>query len=870
MLHAEQFQLSDLKANFLAGSAMVNGRSTSGAPTIHTTTRRTQLEHQQQRQLQQQAREQFGGAANNINGDSGELYAVNAFHFGFFDDNKLQRNGWAPPTQEEYQGLLCQTKAFYLNMFQNKLGDSIYVNLYTQNWTYTEDTMFPISHSLVVHATFEDGTPLDPKDINRCIQASDMAFYVEHFVWKSDPFQETVFYDTNQVYSETALQTTKFAPNSNANADLNTQRQETGGIAIGSSLSCPTNGNYEASLHFGYFPGFGRKPSIDEIDNLKPLTEAYLSRVLQFSYGSRQVQVSLNLQGWDFDEATTDKDNMPLTIRYYLTASFVYGGDVIPMEYVKDKLAHNDDVKDTIMRQYIKQAVWEVPPFKQSSFWDVNRVRMHNKIYKMGRSPNRHGDNTDGHGDLIGDGNGDGAVDTNDNDQGIDGDGGDSGTGNQPGSSGGGFAGTGGLGGGIPGIGGFGVNAPGSGGDPGRAGSLNFGTGGDGSSGGNSTSNDPTRSTLFSLVLQPVRVSPDECRDLLKDANTNLDRFLDTAEFLVFLNSMTNQTYFGFPYIALPDAVQDTFTSLSTKTDDNQDAIDLLGAYNPAISQEDLNLLEKTRGDKICRYIKSNLNEAIKKGEVTSDVLVSSVGFFVTHAGDEFGTDPNTTVLDLAFSNTVANHIRPGMEESMKEDIRRLQGHRIMTERERVLQKLRRLEGEDNMCYVLPSSATVSLEEADCRGETKEPTKCFNAVGGFNTFFKGEKVSEMAQKMKSRADELAEKAIVNGDLAKEVSDMDPLWTVEMMFAPTSMPSVAPSLSPSVAPPPTVSPTQKNKSFGETLTDNGGTGFATAAVGSVVLMVGLQCGREFLVDLAIRCCKVRHCYLRWSSIFLCVL
>ena len=86
----------------------------------------------------------------------------------------------------------------------------------------------------------------------------------------------------------------------------------------------------------------------------------------------------------------------------------------------------------------------------------------------------------------------------------------------------------------------------------------------------------------------------------------------------------------------------------------------------------------------------------------------------------------------------------------------------------------------------------------------------------------------------------------------------PLRFVETMFAPTAMPSVAPSASPSIAPPPTASPTDgpKDKSFGETLTDNGGTGIATAAVGSVIIMVALQCGREFLVDLFIRCCKVR--------------
>jgi len=756
-------------------------------------------------------------ASYNKDKNNVESYAVNTFHYSFFsDDNRLQSD--VAPTQEMYQGLLCQTKAYYLQMLQHKLGNSIYVNLYSQSWTYEPYTPFPVTHSVVVHATFEDGSPLDARDINRCVRASQMTEYIEQFVWKAEPLLEpSWFVDVNKVVVEVSTQPTKVVVKVEAaTTDTENDNQEAD-IVLGSTRSCPTNGFYEAIFQYGYFPGFAKKPSPQEIQHLKPLTEQYLSRVLQSSYGSRQVKVSLDMQGWDFNEATLD--DMPLTIRYYLTAYFTYGGgDVIPMEYVKQKLVHDENVRGTIMKEYIENAVWEVPPFKNSTLWNVNRVRMRNKIYRLMHLPSRgeedNNKNSDGKGSMGGT---------------IDGSIGDDHRGDK----------------GRPEVNGiqsiYGL--------PDSTKSDDFGflssdETNDGARPG------PTRTTLHNVVLEPISIRADECREFLTNANANLDRLLNTTEFITFLNYMTGNTYAGFPWAALPDAVQGCFEKLSIRTDDDQLAVDLLGAFRPDISQKDLNILAAERANKVCQYTQANLNDAVTKSPVRSNVLISNVKFFAQYTSDST-SKPNYTALNTGFESVVSGYIGPGLKASMANTARKLQLHTSVSRRFTVPREMRRLQQNDTAIYVVSLPAAIDLEETDCRDQTDVQSSCFNAVAGFNTFLKGKNVLDMALILQSNADELAEDAVAYGELGNEVSSLDPAWTINTIIARTSMPSLAPSSLSSSVPNIAHKSDHEDQSIIKRITDLNAGAIAMAVLGLTVLMITVLC---CVVDLFVRICK----------------
>ncbi|CAB9510479.1 expressed unknown protein [Seminavis robusta] len=741
--------------------------------------------------------------------ESMDIVPVNAFHFGFFD------NLYGAPTQEEYEGLLCQTKAFYLDIFQLKLGSFIYVNLYSANWTYAPDQQEPISHTVVVHATFEDGVPLPPEEVNQAVRASSMAHFIEKFVWAAEPRGQNdergAFYDTNTVTAEVGLYERQY------------QREnlEIGNIVLGSSLTCPANGYYEATLELGFFPGHSRKPTNQEIQDLIPLSEKFFTRTLQSTYTTRQVSVQLELMGWQFDDSNNNQ--LPLSITFHLSGTFDYGGgDVVPLEYIKEKLAHDKPLKETIMQDYIKEAAWEVPPFKESTFWDVNRARMNSKLFRY--KPKRDDANGIG-GDSTGPASGNNG-------------------GQQPQQSNG-FGGPGGLG--FPG-GSSGSAGPG-GSFPLRAGSFDL-------LGDNNATdpNDPTRTTVFNMALQPLTIPDDECREHLSNANADLDRFLTTDEYATFVNSMTNDFYAGYPYAALPDVFLGVFEDMSLRNEAGQEAIDLLGAFEPDISQENLNLLEKTRANKICKYIKSSANTAIAQAPVMSTKLNSTVGFYLGYQqADPAAEGPDMSGLDTGFQNFVGDMVGPAVQATMTEGLRK--NRRELTRRELALQALRRHLQDGEAAFVMPSSAKMtSVEETECRGpDAGDPEmSCYNAEAGLDVFLKGNEAPSMAPEVGSMVEDTMEESIVNGDLQAELQKIDPNWRVRTLHAPTAAPSVAPSASPSATTPaPTEAP---KKSFAQSLTEDSA-GVATAATGAVILMIAIQCGREFLIDLFIKLCKM---------------
>jgi hypothetical protein len=78
--------------------------------------------------------------------------------------------------------VFCQTKAFYLDLFRLKLGDFIYVDLYSAFWTYVPAEDTPVSRTVVVHASFEDGTLVLLELINDAARARDMANYIARIV----------------------------------------------------------------------------------------------------------------------------------------------------------------------------------------------------------------------------------------------------------------------------------------------------------------------------------------------------------------------------------------------------------------------------------------------------------------------------------------------------------------------------------------------------------------------------------------------------------------------------------------------------------------------------------------------------------------
>ena len=76
-------------------------------------------------------------------------------------------------------------------------------------------------------------------------------------------------------------------------------------------MTCPADGYYLATLEYGFFPGYARKPTEQEIHELIPLSKKFFTRTLQSTYTIiRSVKVTLELMGWHYDDNAT-KEKCP-------------------------------------------------------------------------------------------------------------------------------------------------------------------------------------------------------------------------------------------------------------------------------------------------------------------------------------------------------------------------------------------------------------------------------------------------------------------------------------------------------------------------------------------------------------------------------
>lgn len=698
-------------------------------------------------------------------------YAFHMLKFDFFENQHRE------PTEREYQDLLCQTKAYYNTLLTSKIGAPVYTHLHPQDWTYDPDNTMPVQLNVTVVAKLDDDTPVASEVVNSALdEVANMTDYIQGYVWQAKPAQRSVFWQVGHVALETGVHKVK----------LTEEAMKLGSISLSNTMLCPATGIYEADFHFAFFPGSAREPMQSEVSALVPMTESFLTEVLQEEYFMHRVQVLLNCAGFSYD-VTLD---MPLVIKCQLSGRFVQGKDLIPPEYIQQKLTMNEESNNTMMQKYITKIVWETPPQAKSAFYEVKRAKMTSKIERMkyevpvtrppsldGEAPNRGGMYEN-------------------------------------------FA----VGIGAP----IAVTAA-----PSAAGTTK-----------------PLITITPVYNLDPIAVGLPECRQHVNTANANSDDFLTTDEYVSFVNMMTEDAFAGFPYAGLPSPLHEIYSSLSTKIALEADKmIDLVDSFVSNPSELELESMKDERSRKLCRTFLTVSNEAIVQGLLRASLVGSTVSVFLereTPPESEANDSPGT-VVDLAFQNLVGDMVSPAMQQSAMDRY-----------------GLRRALGEDEKMsadMLVPSGAATidSMDEMPCqRGSANDPKyQCFGIDATTRAFVTGRDAPEMAHKVGIAIQDVVRKAVADGDFTKELGRLDEStsWTARTIETPA--PTNAPTSSPTISiesEMPTAAPTEakEESSFTEAI---GGKSVAAAAGTSVVIMIALQCGREFLVDLSIRCCKV---------------
>ena len=702
-------------------------------------------------------------------------YASHLLKFDFYGTRQSE------PSQEEYQDLLCQTKSYYNWMLKMKLGAPVFTHLHPEEWIYKESANMPVHINVTVEAKYADETLISPEVLNRCILEADMSDYIEGFVWRTQPERESVFFNVGNVQPETGVYVGRLS------GELTQQE----GVVLSNTMLCDATGVHVAKFEFGFFPGRAKEPLQSEIAALVPLTENFLTSTLQEQFPRRRVQLFLDCAGYSYNVAL----DMPLLIKCGLSGIFVMGEDIIPPEYIQEKLTLDEDNKATMMQKYITEAVWKTPPQGQSAFFEVNRAKMKSKIerqkYAVSETllPQSSGETPD-------------SPRTEAPDRGVSG-----------------------LFDGVP-------------------------------AAAEALETDPPMTEIKPMYnLEPIMETVDECQEHVYEANADSDEYLTKMEYVNLVNSMVEGAYNGYPYEALPISLINVFESMSSKRPEGE-VIDLVESFIQNPTEEEIKSMKQDRAFKLCRSFLMVANEASTQGLLRAAMVGSSVGVYLqreipAETGDANG-DANAmpeSVVSIAFEHMVENKVMPSMANAMNDGLRR------------VLNEGAHSELKGSMYIPEGASSIEHMVEVACRGEAAgDPSRkqCFTAEAKAKAFVKGEDAPFLAPKIATKVQQVMTKAVADGDFTKELARLDELssWTAKSMytFGPTSAPSVSPTNVPveaSITPPVSASK-EEEKSFTDSI---GGTKVAGAATVSIVIMIALQCGREFLVDLVIRCCKV---------------
>ena len=707
-------------------------------------------------------------------------YASHLLKYDFYGTRQSE------PSQEEYQDLLCQTRSYYNWMLKMKLGVPVFTHLHPEEWVYKESANMPVHMNVTVEAKYADETLISPEVVNRCIIEADMSDYIEGFVWRTQPERESVFFNVGNVQAETSVHVGR----------LSGEPTQQDNVVLSNTMLCDATGTYVAKFEFGFFPGRAKEPLQSEIAALVPLTENFLTSTLQEQFPRRRIQLFLDCAGYSYN-ATLD---MPLLIKCKLSGIFVLGEDIIPPEYIQEKLTLNEDNKATMMQKYITEAVWKTPPQGQSAFFEVNRAKMKSKIERQKYAVSET---------LL----------------------------PQPSGETPGNAGT-----EAPdrGVSGFFAGIPVAETDP--------------------PETDPSMTVIRPMYnLEPIMTTVDECQEHVDEANADSDEYLAKTEYVDLVNSMVEGAYSGYPYEALPLSLMNVYESMSSKRPEGE-VIDLVESFIPNPSEEEIKHMKQDRAAKLCRSFLTIANEAITQGLLRAAMVGSTVGIYLQretpaetpNAGgaNRDVNDVPESVVSIAFEYMVENEVMPMMANAMNDGLRRVLNEGAVSE----------IKGS---VYIPEGASSIeNMAEVACRGEAADdPRKqCFSAEAKVLSFVKGEDSPFLAPKVATKVQEVVTKAVADGDFTKELARLDESssWTAKSIYtlAPTSAPSLSPTSMPVENLIGTNSPTpaqasEEEKSFTDSI---GGKKVAGAATLSIVIMVALQCGREFLVDLAIRCCK----------------
>ena len=299
------------------------------------------------------------------------MYAVDTLQFTFGDDASKQNT---PPSDMDIKTAMCQVDYFYTDFLQEGRPEDSFtdVTLQVLEWSFV-DSSTPVYATIryLVNATDETGARVDPVAMNEKLKSRD--FFLLRVVEKAWPQGENAFFGVQEigmvpeVWDETRAIT-----------EANSIKETESDILSFSTAKCPQRGTYIANVSFGYFPDTAREPEQEEVDHVQDVTSFFMSSILKEEIQRGNLDVTFDVVDWVF----TPGLDFPLNISFQVQGHYDDRKE-ISLDVLQHHLASRLIDGGGLMEDYIRSALWKVPPDKLSSFYNVNKAKMESRIHRF-------------------------------------------------------------------------------------------------------------------------------------------------------------------------------------------------------------------------------------------------------------------------------------------------------------------------------------------------------------------------------------------------------------------------------------------------------------------------------------------------------
>ncbi|CAB9522860.1 expressed unknown protein [Seminavis robusta] len=291
--------------------------------------------------------------------------------FSLFDQQERR------PTQEEVNALICQVNSYYTTELQRKLNDTIHAKAVYIDY-YLDEAREAISLNFTTFAFYDDEaqTQVNATDVFEAMQltSDELEDFVELYVWRSEPEQENVFFNTEALSIQSSI--------GDAINDQAMIVEATGCIAelttndtLAGNTNTTNNDTLRFMFEFGFLDETPQELVREDVEYLMCQTQVFLTRVL-----SDLLEDDVSVVTTDIEYGYVEGHDLPAQVNFSIVYQDEDGMDVADSS-VYDQILVNtlENLTSIDWEKFLNQYVRE--PTGLNLFGNANQV-----VFQVDRS----------------------------------------------------------------------------------------------------------------------------------------------------------------------------------------------------------------------------------------------------------------------------------------------------------------------------------------------------------------------------------------------------------------------------------------------------------------------------------------------------